>query len=542
MGLSLKLALCLLASSAFLFGLFGYLNTRLQRRQSEQLVMESAERVSDLIGRSTHYLMLRNDREALYRVITTMGSEPGIRKVRILNEEGRIDFSTDPGEVGRLVDKDAEVCTGCHAGEAPRSSIDRSKRARIFTDREGERVLGVIRPVENAPECWSASCHVHERERRILGVIDADLSLARVDEQLAVHQRQLVRFTAGAMLLFAFVSVGFVWGVVHRPVSELIAGAHRVAGGDLSRRIAVRSGDELGELAAAFNTMTADLGSARAEITDWARTLEERVDRKTRELEGAQAHLLAAERMAALGKLAATVAHEVNNPLMGVLTYARLTLKSLGAGSPDPAAREEMTANLRIIERESRRCGDIIRNLLTFARQTPSHREPSDVNILVERSLALVRHRLELTGVVLEKRLDESLPSVLCDPGQIQQVVLALLVNAVEAMPRGGRLEVATERAPREGVAITVRDDGAGIPADLLPRISEPFFTTKEGDQRTGLGLAVAQSIVERHAGTISVRSAPGKGTEFIVRLPLASPAGGGERPDVDAGEVERTP
>jgi len=525
-GLAAKLAVCLVVSTAAFFAVFGYLNLRLQRRQSEEMVLQSADRISDLIQRSTQYQMLRNDREALYQVIKTIGSEPGIRRIRIFNEEGRISYSTDPAEVGSLVDKRAEACYACHAREAPLTKLDRPDRARIFTDARGERVLGLIRPIENQPACAEAACHAHPAERRILGVIDTDLSLARVDAQLATHQAQLVRFTVVALILFSLVSVLFVWVVAHKPVKELMAGTKKVAAGDLDYRLPVRSRDELGELAASFNKMTEELARAQQELTGWARTLEERVERKTSELRRAQAHLVASEKMAALGKLAATVAHEVNNPLSGILTYARLTQKALETDGRDPAKKTEMLDQLRIIERESRRCGDIMRNLLTFARQAPPQRAPQHLNTLVERTLALVQHRMELQGIELEKHLAADLPPLACDAGQIQQVLLALLVNAAEAMPRGGRLRVETRLDPAgHGVEARVEDTGPGIPPEMLPRIFEPFFTTKEDEQRTGLGLAVAESIVEQHGGALTVRSAPGAGAEFTVHLPLEIPA-----------------
>jgi two-component system NtrC family sensor kinase len=232
--------------------------------------------------------------------------------------------------------------------------------------------------------------------------------------------------------------------------------------------------------------------------------------------------------MASIGKLAATVAHEVNNPLFGILTYARLTLKEVEKG---PAgSRAEMVEQLHIIERESKRCGDIMRNLLTFARQAPSHRESNDLNTLIGRAVVLVRHQAELLGIELRSRLGENLPPVLCDAGQIQQVVLVLLVNATEAMPHGGVLEVSTEMGGTgislcDAARIRVRDTGAGIPPEVLAQIFDPFFTTKEDQQRTGLGLAVARSIVEQHGGEIAVESTPGKGTEFVVALPAVGPA-----------------
>ncbi len=167
-----------------------------------------------------------------------------------------------------------------------------------------------------------------------------------------------------------------------------------------------------------------------------------------------------------------------------------------------------------------------MRNLLTFARQAPSHREPNDLNVLIGRALVLVRHKAELLGIELTSHLAQDLPPVLCDAGQIQQAVLVLLVNATEAMPQGGALDVATADGHASGQArIRVRDTGQGIPAEVLAQIFDPFFTTKEDQQRTGLGLAVARSIVEQHGGEIAVDSTPGKGTEFIVALPVASPA-----------------
>jgi two-component system, NtrC family, sensor kinase len=217
------------------------------------------------------------------------------------------------------------------------------------------------------------------------------------------------------------------------------------------------------------------------------------------------------------------VAHEVNNPLFGVLTYARLTLKKL-TGCDIPAAdKEEMSEHLRIIERESKRCGDIMRNLLTFARQAPSHRDWNDINMLIGRAVVLVRHKLDLQSVVLEQDLAADLPQVLCDAGQVQQVILILLVNAGEAMGNGGgRITVQTRHDGSAGMAcISVRDNGPGIPEDVMSKIFEPFFTTKEDQLRTGLGLAVAKSIVEQHGGEITVKTGKGEGTEFLVTLPV---------------------
>lgn len=537
LGLAVKLAACVVAIFAAFVALFSYLSLREHRAHSEELVLQSADRITDVILRSTRYQMLHNDREALYYVINALGSEPGMRRIRIFNEEGRISFSTDQAEVNTAVDKRAEACYGCHSQAAPLTRLDRPDRARIFFDADGARVLGMIRPIENQPACSNAACHAHPPERRILGVVDANLSLVSVDEQLAEYRSHLALLTGLAVVLASLVSVGFILLVVHRPIRELISGTYKVAGGDLDHRLAVRSRDELGELAASFNKMTADLARAHSEITAWTRTLEERVEKKTEELRRAHAGLLASEKMASLGKLAATVAHEVNNPLFGILTYSRLALKALESSDLEPAARTQAIEQLRIIERESRRCGEIMKNLLNFARQAPPRREAHDLNTLVGRAVTLIRHQLELQDIELEKSLAPDLPPCPCDEDQIQQVVLALLVNAAEAMPQGGRLTVVTEHDPAAASArIRVCDTGAGIPPDVLPQIFEPFFTTKEDQHRTGLGLAIARGIVERHGGAVAASSVPGEGAEFTITLPLQTPVAAGV-----AGNGDRT-
>ncbi|MFN7995959.1 MAG: ATP-binding protein [Bryobacteraceae bacterium] len=512
-GLAAKLALCLVVSTAALFILFGYFNLREQRRHSEEMVLQSSDRITDVIQRSSRYEMLHNDRQALYNVIQELGSEPGIRRIRIFNKEGRITFSTDPREVNTVVNKTAEACYGCHSQSAPLTKLNRPDRSRIFADGMGGRVLATIRPVENGPAC--VGCH--PATQRVLGVIDAHLSLAAVDAQISSHRAHLVMFTALAMVILCLVSGIFVWAVVYRPVKDLIAGTHRVAGGELEYRLTVRSQDELSDLAASFNKMTAEVAGVHNEI-------EQRVQQKTRELELANRSLLRSEKMASIGKLAATVAHEVNNPLFGILTYARLTLREVEKGAA--GSHKDIVENLGIIERESKRCGDIMRNLLTFARQAPSHREPNDLNALIGRAMVLVRHQAELLGIEIRSNFQDDLPPVFCDAGQVQQTVLVLLVNATEAMPHGGFLEVSTEMdAAGEHARIRVRDSGMGIPPEVLPQIFDPFFTTKEEQQRTGLGLAVARSIIEQHGGEITVESSPGKGTEFVVALPVATPA-----------------
>jgi two-component system NtrC family sensor kinase len=519
-GLAAKLAVWLVGGVLLCFLLFSFAHQRLEQRHLESLVSLSAQRVADVVHFSAWQAMLRNDQEMLYTMIRDIGREPGIRRLRIINEVGLVRYSTDTAEIGTMVDKQAEACYACHAQAEPLARLQRKDRTRIFRADEGHRVLAVILPIENHPDCSTAACHAHPPSRRILGVIDAHLSLDAVDEQLAEHRAQMYLFTAGAAVIGCLMAILFVWYFVHRPVHDLVAGTMRLASGDLSHRIQVRSRDELGVLAESFNEMAEDLEKTHRELTEWADTLEERVREKTAELEAAQRSLIHTEKMASLGRLAATVAHEVNNPLFGMLTYARLVLKDLQKPDLDEAARQRMIDNLRIIERESRRCGDLMKNLLAFARQSTPQRVRIQANQIVERAVRLVMHQYELSQIALRTQLDDSLPEIDCDPGQIQQVLIVLLVNAQEALGRGGEVTVETRRA-EGGIELVVRDNGPGIAPELQLQIFEPFFSTKDDPHRTGLGLAVARGIVERHGGRIRLNSAPGKGAEFIVELPL---------------------
>ena len=520
-SISAKLIGSLLAVMVVIFALLGYLNIRLHRQHLEAATLASAERVSDVIKRSTTYYMLRNDREGLYHAIQTIADEPGMIKVRIFDQEGRVSYSTDPAEVSHVLDKTAEACYGCHTQSQPLARLNRPDRFRIYRNGGGHRVLGIITPIENQPGCSNAACHAHPARQQVLGVLDTNLSLAKTDVQLADSSSRMLFYTAGAMLIVAVLSWLFVWRVVGEPIKALKNGTEHLSQGNLGYQIEVRSQDEVGDLAHSFNGMSLQLHAANEEIVTWAKTLEDRVEQKTRELKRAHDHVLHVEKMASVGKMAAVVAHEVNNPLSGILTYAKLLQKWVASGRAEHEKREEALQCLELIASESRRCGELVKNLLTLSRTAPMNVQSTDLHAVIDRCLLLVRHQLELVGIQLQLNLAEDLPRVPCDPAQMEQVFLALIMNAIDAMPRGGNLWIETLPSNDElGITIQVRDDGAGIAPDVLPQIFEPFLTTKESGRGVGLGLAISRGIVERHNGRIDVESELGRGTTFSVTLP----------------------
>jgi two-component system NtrC family sensor kinase len=520
-GLGTKLISLLLGAMVIIFGLLGYLTVRLHRHHLEQATLLSAERISDVIKRNTTEYMLLNDRDGLHRAINTMASEPGMILIRVFDRQGHISYSSLPSEINRVVDKDAEACYACHAHEQPLAKLDRPDRFRVYRA-EGQRVLATITPIENQPNCSNAACHAHPASQQILGVLDTHLSLARADQQLAQGTRRMLAYDLLAMIAVGVLSWLFIRRMIDRPLRQLQEGTHKLREGELGYQIDLASRDQIGDLAASFNAMSLQVRAANEQLVSWTRTLEQRVEQKTRELRRAHDEMLHVETMATVGRMAAVVAHEINNPLSGILTYSKLLKKWVDNDQVGAEKRDEALQCLNLISSESRRCGELVKNLLSFSRQSPINIESTDLNRVVQQCSLLLRHNLEIASIQLHQQLSATLPKLQCDASQIEQVLLAVMVNAVDAMPHGGNLWVES-RLTEDGskVAITVRDDGSGIAPEILPKIFEPFVTTKEDGHGTGLGLAVSRSIMERHGGTIGIQSELGKGTTVTISLPV---------------------
>jgi two-component system NtrC family sensor kinase len=520
-SIGVKLFGLLAVALVVVFGVVGFANVRLHRAHLESTTQQAAERISDIIKRSTEHYMLANDREAIYYTIQTIADEPGIRRIRIFNQEGRISFSTETSEAGTLVDKKAEACYACHAKSEPLTHLDRPDKVRIFRSGE-ERLIGVITPISNSPECSNAACHAHPAEQNVLGVLDTTLSLAKADEDVATSSFTMFAYMAIAIFLVSALFALFVWRLVHKPVRKLRLATDKLREGELGYELVVRSRDELGELSRSFNQMSRRLLEADDQLRSWNRTLEHRVDAKSEELRRAHEHMLQAEKLTSLGKMAAVVAHEINNPLSGILTYAKLMRRWIERGDDLEPRLGDMRESLELIESESRRCGTIVKDLLNFARATPMNVQPVDLNAILRQCVRLVDHKLELSAIALRLELGDDVPRIEGDPGQLEQLFLALIMNAIEAMPRDGILRLATASVDDDHVVITIEDNGVGIPEGLLPGLFEPFVTTKQ-DKGVGLGLAISKRIVESHGGEIAGTSTLGKGTTFTITLPLSA-------------------
>lgn len=518
-SLSTRLFILMFVLITAAFTTYTIISIRTMSQDSQHIVKVYAERFRDMIQRSTHYSMLLNRKEDVYQIIYNIAQLAGVEDVRIYDKQGVIIYSADAGDIGTSVDLDAEACITCHETGTPLQAVPVDSRTRIFDGPSGYRVMGLIDPIKNAPECYNAACHAHSANQSILGVLDVTMSLELMDQRMAVARRRAVIGALVTAMMAGLLAVAFIDRMVRKPVHELIRGAQVVASGNLDTEIEVKSQDELGQLATAFNQMTGDLRDAQHELTEWSNILESKLREKTDELSRTQQQIAHMDKMASLGKLAATVAHELNNPLAGILNYAKLVDRTIQESETDLPEKEELYRHLRLIQKEASRSGEIVRNLLIFARPAGVELALHSLNQILDRSVMLVRHHIEMSGIKLEMTVLLDDDQLVCDADQMEQAIVALLVNAVEAMPNGGTLKIIIDDIDGS-INISIADSGVGIQEEALSSIFEPFFTSKEKTDGAGLGLAVVYGIIQRHQAHIEVESTVGVGTMFRIKLP----------------------
>jgi two-component system NtrC family sensor kinase len=603
-------------TSLVIIGVFAFFNVQAQSNSLTAEVERHANQLSETVVSSTRFDMMLNQRDRIQQIISSIGNQPHIRDVRVLNKVGEIIYSSNPDNMNKMVDKNAESCYACHAEDKPLEQISITERTRIFqTHSDSSRVLGIITPIYNEKSCWTAECHAHPKDQKVLGVLDVSISLAEVDKEIVRTEIEIVIFAIVAVLVVGLIIGLFIKRWVSKPVNDLLSATQQVSQGNLNYAIKETSDDEIGKLASSFNNMTKKLSEARLQ-------------------------LFQSDKMASLGRLAAGVAHEINNPLTGVLTYSSFLLKRT---KDNP----EFQDDLKVIVRETIRSREIVKSLLDFARQSVPKKNPADLNEVIDKAISVVDNQLSIKKIKVDKILDGTLPRITLDSNQMEQVFINLFVNASDAMEKNGgtitvtshlvslaplgttqirkaacrkrhslidndfkidglpaikvkvvsdnkegiiRLDpvygkhrnnfevgfkigknakfvcpecsvsliqedklcpkcgspiLAFDLGPegiyevcssetsnwekwdyvdsvgmQEYVEILVADTGSGISNDDLPKIFDPFFSTK-GQKGNGLGLAVIWGIIDNHNGTINVESELGKGTTFKIRLPL---------------------
>ncbi|HSN46028.1 MAG TPA: ATP-binding protein [Casimicrobiaceae bacterium] len=539
--LKLKVALSVAVGLAVVLGLYSTFVVRQQRQDLLDAAVHHVLQLSDAIVRSTHFMMLQNQASSVHRIIVDVGRSKNIDRIRIFSKKGVVIDSTLATEVGLALDSKAEGCVSCHATDRPLASVGDSDRVRFFAMPDGRRMVGTMQVIRNEPDCQTGSCHAGAAKQSTLGVLDVVYSLAEVDQKIRASAIRIAELSLGFALLAAACVGLLVHRLVYTPLLDLEAGAKRLAAGNLEEPIPVRSDDELGQVAASFNVMTTALRETESALRESAHNLERKVEERTEQLRAAEAEAHQREKLAAVGLLASGVAHEINNPLTGVLTFSHLIRQKMADGSPD-------AEDMDLVIRETRRCADIVRRLLDFARQKAPEVHFTDLNAVIVDVARFIERSAHLHNTAMTIELDPELPRVWVDEDQVKQVIMNMLVNAQHATAGGGSIVVRSRRHPTplspapgadpvEMIEISIIDTGCGIPEEDLMRIFDPFFTSKEVGKGTGLGLSVSHGIVKAHGGTIRVESAVGAGSAFRVYLPIAAPAAAGAGP-ITGGSV----
>jgi len=398
-----KLTAGVVLTTLLAISLFAWFNIQSQSKNLLSEVERHARQLSEAVKSDTEYDMLRNDRERIHESIRRIGQQASIDRIRVFNKSGEIIYSSESAEIGTMVDQKAESCYRCHSLGEPLEHLETKERTRIFQPHpDSPRLLGIIDPIYNSESCWSSACHAHPETQTVLGVLDVTMPLAEVDRNIRHSQLAAIILAISVILILSLIVGLMVRWWIDRPVQELLTATRNVAGGNLAYRLTVKSDDELGMLGNSFNNMTDKLAQARLQ-------------------------LFQSDKLASLGRLAAGVAHEINNPMTAVLTYSSYLLKRT-------KGRPELHDDLQVIVSETIRCREIVKNLLDFARQTVPKKRKADINEIIGRAAKVIENQLSLGQVKLVMDLDPALPTVTVDANQIQQVFINLMVNAVDAI------------------------------------------------------------------------------------------------------------
>ena len=378
----------------------------------------------------------------------------------------------------------------------------------------------------NVEGSWHLTAYdpIRDHAGRIVGILYVGIP---ENPFLAVRTSMMLTFllVAGIGVLVVLGITYFITRSMILPLEEIARASNRIAAGDLDNPVNISSQDEIGVLANSFNKMLASIKTMKLELEEWGRTLEEKVHTRTEELVTVQMQMAQSEKLASIGRLAAGVAHEINNPLGGILTFSMLALEDCDDDHP-------LKQSLEVIVKQTLRCRETVKGMLDFARQSSSTPSLTEVNSVVDKTLLLLENQASFQNIRTVRNFAPNLPPVLIDAGQLQQVVINIMINAADAMEENGVLTLETSKDPRGSeILVKINDTGKGIPEDILPLIFEPFFTTKKVGKGTGLGLSIVHGIVTRAGGKIEVASSP-KGTTFTIRLPITQ----------EKSKVDRTP
>jgi len=524
-----RVVFIIVGSMIILFVLFNIVFRSIYMDFFNRTISQSGDHISSIVEGSLYYSMLENDKAMLQRTLDIISTMSGIDEVNMYDDQDILAYTSVNSEMDSQGNPN---CRECHEDletifsyrEKAYRVVGNIPECGIHQNLRGSRHLLIREPILNEPSCYTAACHAHAESDEVLGSLLITMPLEDVD---AFADESSTNFFILAMLITLLVVtflVIFTRKKIQNPLNSIIEASEAVSKGDNSIRLEIKPGllDDMRMVSMAFNNMLDNIDTATDELQNWSQQLEYKVQKKSEELLSAQNELIHVERIASLGKLSSSVAHEINNPLSGILVYNKLIYKQLNSGEFYHPKKESILRNLKLIETETKRCGDIVKGLLDFSRKDREDFEPIDLHKLLNESCKLMIHSIKIADIRFITDFKADSDHICCSPNQLKQACVALVVNAMEAVQEHGEIAIRTSNPDNEHIRVTVSDNGSGIARQDLPHIFEPFFSTKHDTSGIGLGLSIVHGIVENHKGRITVESEPGKGTTIAIILPLS--------------------
>ncbi|MEX0988466.1 MAG: ATP-binding protein [Bacteroidales bacterium] len=512
-----------------LFILFNIVFRAIYMDLFDTTIRQTGDQVSSIAEGALYYSMLENDKAMLQRELDIISNMSGIDEVNLYNEHDQLAYSSLSTDDVQLRNPN---CNDCHGDLSAYFSYD-EKEYRILEDQPGcgvyqdstsARNLLIRKPILNEPSCYTASCHAHSEDEEVLGFLLINLPLRDLDSFV---ERSSSDFLILALLITTFMITFLILFTRRRikdPINSIIRASEAVSSGDTSIRLKLEPHllDDMRMVSEAFNNMLDHIDGATEELQNWSQQLEYKVQKKSEALSEAQNELIHVERIASLGKLSSSVAHEINNPLSGILVYSKLVHKQLDSTEFYHPKKDSILKNLKLIESETKRCGDIVKGLLDFSKKDRDDFEIASLHQVLKETYKLMMHTIKIADITFIMDFRAGLDHVFCSPNQIKQACVALLVNSSEAVSENGEIKIRTTNPDKDHFMLEIIDNGLGISEEELPHIFEPFYSTKRESSGIGLGLAIVHGIVENHKGRTMVDSEPGKGTTISIILPLA--------------------
>jgi len=515
--------------SVFLFVSFNVIFQSVNEQYLNTVIRQSGNNIGSIVEGALYHSMLQNDKGALQNTLDIINTLPGIDEVNMYDSNDSLvysSFTTDPNDI-----HSDPNCISCHTNirslfpgvEKSYKIIDKNTDCLMNKSDNGSRHLLIRSPILNERSCYVSSCHAHEESDTLLGSLVIKIPLEAQDAAIQKSSTEFFFLAILATLLLASFLLIFTRKKIKNPLNELVKVSVAVANGDKSTRLEIKPNqlDDMRMVSEAFNDMLDNLHNATIELENWSQQLEYKVQKKSEELGAAQHELMHVERLASLGKLSSSVAHEINNPLSGILIYTKLLLKQVNNPELYASKRESMLKHLSLIESETKRCGDIVKGLLDFSRKDQNDFEPKHLHEILKETYELMTHPIKIADIKFEHDFAASSDLIYCNPNQIKQACIAILVNASEAIKETGEINIKTKNPDDNTICIEISDNGSGIAEEDISHIFEPFFSTKQDVSGIGLGLAIVHGIIQNHKGKIQVDSDLGHGTTISVIIPL---------------------